>query len=219
MKVNTDGVLLGVLAEAASPARILDIGTGTGVIALILAQRFSSAHITAVEIDENAAVAAAGNFCASVFNSRLQVFHSSIGRYFEENRKNKFDLIVSNPPFFIDSLKSDNHLKGIARHTDQVFFETLLRDSAFHLEETGELALILPVKLSELTQSLALKHDLYVQRKISICSFADSVPHREILSLGFKSREAEFTNFVIYSKPKEYSVEYKVLLKDFFTIF
>ena len=104
MKVNTDGVLLGVLAEAELPARILDIGTGTGVIALILAQRYASATITAVEIDENAAKTAGANFSQSVFNSRLQLFHSPFEVYFEENRENKFDLIVSNPPFFIVSL-------------------------------------------------------------------------------------------------------------------
>lgn len=219
MKVNTDGVLLGVMTDAVTPERILDIGTGTGVIALILAQRFPSAIITAVEIDGNAASTAASNFCGSVFNSRLQVFHSSFENYFKENIGNKFDLIVSNPPFFIDSLRSDNALKSIARHTDQLFFETLIRDSALHLNEDGELVLIVPVKLSELIQKLALEFGLYLQKKISIGSFSDSNPHREIISLGFKSNEARLANFVIYSKQNEYSAEYRALLKDFFTIF
>lgn len=219
MKVNTDGVLLAVLAETDSSSQILDIGTGTGVIALILAQRFLLAKITAVEIEENAAIAAAGNFSNSVFNSRLQVIHSSIERFFENNRANKFDLIVSNPPFFIDSLIPDKPLKGVARHTNQAFFESLLCNSALHLEESGELTLILPVKVSELVQSLALKHKLYVQRKISISSFADSIPHREIVSLGFISRQPDESKFIIYNKPKEYSTEYQKLLKDFFTIF
>ena len=219
MKVNTDGVLLGVLANAVSPKNILDIGTGTGVIALILAQRFSSAKITAVEIDEKAACTASNNFESSIFIARLQLFHSSFEDYFQKNRGNKFDLIISNPPFFIDSLRSDNVLKGIARHTNRVFFENMLRDSANNLESQGELILIVPVTISGLIQKLSLSFGLYLQKKISICSFSNSLPHREILTFGRIASDLEITRFCIYSQPKIYSEEYKHHLKDFLIIF
>ena len=219
MKVNTDGVLLGVLTNAVSPKNVLDIGTGTGVIALILAQRFSSAKITAVEIDEKSACTASNNFANSMFNARLQLFHSSFEDYFQKNSGKKFDLIISNPPFFIDSLRSDDVLKGIARHTDQVFFENMLRDSANNLESQGELVLIVPVTISGLIQKLSLSFGLYLQKKTSICSFSDSLPHREILTFGCIDSDLEITRFCIYSQPKIYSEEYKDYLKDFLTIF
>ncbi len=219
MKINTDGVLLGALANSDNPKAILDIGTGTGVIALMLAQRFDAAKIAAVEIDEKAAGTAANNFANSIFNSRLQLFHSSFEDYFQQNNGSKFDLIVSNPPFFIDSLRSDNALKGIARHTDQLFFETLLCDSAKHLENNGELVLIVPLTISQLIVKLGITFGLHLQKEISIHSFSNSLPHRQILFLGFKSRKGEHRKFVIYDKPKQYSTDYKALLKDFFTIF
>lgn len=219
MKVNTDGVLLGVLVETEKPTRILDIGTGTGVIALILAQRFPSADITAVEIDEAASSAAANNFSGSVFNARLRAVHSSFSSYFQGDNVDKFDLIISNPPFFIDSLKSNDVLKGVARHTDQLFFESMIRDSALKLQENGVLALILPVLVSALVQKLAAQAGLNLQKKTGIYSFSDSLPHREILIFGFDQQETSLTKFVIYAKPKEYSLQYRAILKDFLTIF
>ena len=219
MKVNTDGVLLGVLVDVEKPSRILDIGTGTGVVALILAQRFPSADIIAVDIDEGAAIAAANNFNGSVFKARLETFHTSFSGYFERDKLEKFDLIVSNPPFFIDSLQSADELKSLARHTDQLFFESLLSDSACNLQATGSLAVIIPLRLSALLQKLAMDAGLNLQKRISVCSFADSVPHREILVFGSGVNETEVTKFVIYAGQKEYSLEYRALLKDFLTIF
>jgi tRNA1Val (adenine37-N6)-methyltransferase len=219
MKVNTDGVLLGAMAELQEPGRILDIGTGTGVIALILAQRFPGANITAVEIDKVASATAANNFATSVFNARLEIISSSFQTYFEEVTQDRFDLIISNPPFFIDSLRPDDPLKTIARHTDQAFFENMLCKSALNLNQRGELWLIVPIKISELIRKIAIEFGLHVQRQVSIRSFPDSIPHREILSLGFTSGSAKISEFVIYSQAKEYSAAYRNLLKEFLTIF
>jgi tRNA1Val (adenine37-N6)-methyltransferase len=105
MKINTDGVLLGVLAEANNPKTILDIGTGTGVIALMLAQRYNHAIINAVEIDPAAAQTASNNFKNSSFNKRITLFAQSFEDFFNEFSDRRYDLIVSNPPFFINSLK------------------------------------------------------------------------------------------------------------------
>src|ERR1700743_597427 len=103
MKINTDGVLLGALTEADKPETILDIGTGTGVIALMLAQRFTDAKIDTVEIDIDTAQTAERNFKASPFADRLTVYALGFESYFEKYPEKKYDLIVSNPPFYIDS--------------------------------------------------------------------------------------------------------------------
>jgi len=129
MKVNTDGVLLAAILDSVTPIKILDVGTGTGLIALMLAQRFPSALIDAVEIDENAARTAKKNFLESPFLNRICLFHSSIQRYLL-SYDGQYDLIVSNPPFFINSLRSEDPVKGMARHTDYSFFENLLKESA-----------------------------------------------------------------------------------------
>src|ERR1700733_3404653 len=105
MKINTDGVLLGAITQADDPKTILDIGTGTGVIALMLAQKFANAQIDAVEIDESAAKTAGRNFENAIFNDRLNIYPSGIRTFFEGHPENKYDLIVSNPPFYINSLE------------------------------------------------------------------------------------------------------------------
>jgi tRNA1Val (adenine37-N6)-methyltransferase len=219
MKVNTDGVLLALLAEPALTEMVLEIGTGTGVMSLILAQRFPVADIQAVEIEKMAADTAAANFLNSSFNTRLRAIHTSFEEYFEKNQELRFDLIISNPPFFIDSLTSDKPSKRLARHTGLLFFEELFRSSARHLNEGGELVLIVPLRISMDLQDLAGQHELFVHKRISIHSFKDSIPHREILSFGFLAQKADEKNFVIYESQKQYSYEYRELLKEYFTIF
>src|SRR5690606_40255750 len=123
MKINTDGVLLGATATINRPARILDIGTGTGVIALMLAQRYPSARITAIEIDPEAANTADKNFKASPFSANLNC--QAVGLQHFETRQ-QFDLIVSNPPYFLHSLTSKDDRNRLARHTEVSFFDTLL---------------------------------------------------------------------------------------------
>ena len=121
MKINTDGVLAGALSENEDPRFILDIGTGTGVIALMLAQRFASAKIDAVEIDQQAAEAAETNFLNSPFAHRLHCYSSSFEDFFSASTI-KYDLIVSNPPFFIGSLQNPDKRKSMARHASHDFF-------------------------------------------------------------------------------------------------
>ncbi|WP_158993494.1 tRNA1(Val) (adenine(37)-N6)-methyltransferase [Mucilaginibacter sp. L196] len=219
MKINTDGVLLGALAEAKSPQNILDIGTGTGVIALMLAQRFSSSKIDAVEIDESASLTATKNFKNSPFADRLKLFHQDFEKYFEEHPERKYDLIVSNPPFHINSLESPKANKKVAKHTDKDFFEGLITGITKHLTESGLCWLILPISTAELVKELAASDGLFLQRKITIHSFEEDIPHREILVLGTNNIKLNDSKFVIYKEPKVYSEMYIAALKDFFTIF
>lgn len=219
MKINTDGVLLGALAEAGNPASILDIGTGTGVIALMLAQRFISATIDAVEIDETAARTAKSNFENSVFAERLTLFSTGFESYFNEHPEKRYDLILSNPPFHINSLESPGARRNLAKHADEDFFESLVETIANHLTATGSCWLILPLQTAALVKAISAKNTLNLHRVISICSYPDSIPHREILVLTLGKTKGADSRFVIYAEPKVYSDEYQDKLKPFFIIF
>jgi len=219
MKINTDGVLLGALIKADDTKSILDIGTGTGVIALMLAQRFPFAKIDAVEIDQSAAQTAGKNFENSSFAERLSVFPLAIDDFFNERPVKKYDLIISNPPFHLNSLESPKAKKSLAKHTGEGFFEDLIKGIATHLSENGLFGLILPLQAGELVKILAEQYGLYLQNTISIHSFVADAPHREILVFGKENINTASDKFVIYDEPKMYSEMYKKALKDFFTIF
>jgi tRNA1Val (adenine37-N6)-methyltransferase len=219
MKINTDGVLLGALAAADQPKAILDIGTGTGVIALMLAQRFTESHIEAVEIDPVAAKTAQGNFNLSPFAERLKALALGFEEFFDQLPDKKYDLIVSNPPFFINSLKSRNANKELARHTDEYFFERLIASISNHLAINGLAYLILPLETSTLVKNISLENKLFIKMTIGIYSYNGSVPHREIIALSLTKTKAGNERFIIYDEPKLYSKQYQELLKDFFTIF
>lgn len=219
MKVNTDGVLLGALAEADRPERVLDIGTGTGVIALMLAQRFADAHIDAVEIDEIAAETARHNFMESQFAKRLALFPSGFEQFFETYPDKEYDLIVSNPPFFLNSLASPGAKRNLARHTDRDFFERLIVSISDHLTAKGIAVLILPVETSALVKALLPAFGLHLHTLVRVKSFADSDPHREVITIGKQHAKITEHALVIYSEPKVYSAPYQYLLKAFLTIF
>jgi tRNA1Val (adenine37-N6)-methyltransferase len=219
MKINTDGVLLGALAEADQPKTILDIGTGTGVIALMLAQRFADAKIDAVEIDETASATAGRNFAGSPFAARLNLYADSFESYLNQHPDRKYDLIVSNPPFYINSLESPGARKSLAKHTDQQFFETLIERVAKHLTTIGSFWVILPLETAQLVKVIAVAIGLNLRQAINVLSYPDSEPHREILvfTLGDEKKMDDW--FVIYKEPKVYSKQYKKLLKSFFLNF
>jgi tRNA1Val (adenine37-N6)-methyltransferase len=219
MKINTDGVLLGALAEAGQPKTILDIGTGTGVIALMLAQRFTDAKIDAVEIDETASTTASRNFAGSPFANRLNLYADSFKSYLNKHPDRKYDLIVSNPPFYINSLESPGARKSLAKHTDQDFFETLIETVAKHLVTIGSFWVILPLETAQLVKVLSSKHGLTIKKVINVSSYPDSEPHREILVLTLGDKREADEQFIIYAEPKVYSQQYQEILKPFFTIF
>ncbi len=219
MKINTDGVLLGALAQAEQPKTILDIGTGTGVIALMLAQGYVDAQIYAVEIDQAAAQTAEMNFKNSPFADRLHLYSMGFEQFFAQHPNEKYDLIVSNPPFFINSLKSPKANKDLAKHTDEVFFKTLVESIAKHLSAAGRCYLILPLDVAWLVKGIALNNHLFVASSINIHSYKHSEPHRQILILSSSNMKMDDAQFVIYEAEKQYSENYEQALKDFFTIF
>jgi len=219
MKINTDGVLLGAITQADSPETILDIGTGTGVIALMLAQRFTNAQIDAVEIDESAAQTAERNFKASPFADRLNLYPTGFEHYFKEYSDKKYDLIVSNPPFYIGSLKSPGAKKALAKHADLDFFERLISKISVSLSPVGLCWLVMPMSLSEWIIGYAAISGLYLQDILAVRSYPESRPHRIILNLS--SAEALFVagEITIYKSKGLYSEGYKELLQPYFLAF
>ena len=170
MKVGTDGVLIGAWAPTCSAiaARILDVGTGSGLIALMLAQRCPEAQIDAIDIDEASCLQARENFDASPWAERLHAAHSSLQEW-AQNRlstfdfrlsTNGYDLIVSNPPYFVDSLKAPAAARCAARHNDTLPFSTLIAESARLLNPNGTLAVIVPCEAEETLQALAADEGL-----------------------------------------------------------
>ncbi|MBW4890785.1 methyltransferase [Mucilaginibacter sp. HMF5004] len=219
MKINTDGVLLGAFAEAEDPAHILDIGTGTGVIALMLAQKFALAKIDAVEVDLSAAKTAEHNFQNSSFRGRLAVYNSSFQDYFRDHPERKYDLIITNPPFYINSLESPGRQINLAKHADEAFFEELIACLSTQLTLQGNCWLILPIQTAQFVKTILIKPSLYLNKIITIRSFSNVDAHREILVCGLLQTDFATDDFVIYDEVKKYSQAYKNKLKDFFTIF
>lgn len=219
MKINTDGVLLGAFVDAAAPQTVLDIGTGTGVIALMLAQQFEQARIDAVELDTSAAQTAGRNFANAPFTNKPHIHQSSFQQYFDTYPERKYDLIVSNPPFYINSLEASKKQMNLAKHAGDGFFDDLIGQVAAHLNPDGECWLILPLPTVQLVKSLAKQYRLYLQKTIFIKSFADSEPHREIIILSPSQTKKADEVFIIYEDVKVYSEDYRERLRGFFTIF
>ncbi|RYZ97137.1 MAG: methyltransferase domain-containing protein [Sphingobacteriaceae bacterium] len=219
MKINTDGVLLGSFAAVDNLKTILDIGTGTGVIALMLAQSYPDAQIDAVEIDEAAATTAGSNFSGSPFADRLAIYATTFQEYFENHPDKKYDLIVSNPPFYIDSLISPAARKNLAKHTDINFFNNLIINSLSHLTEQGTLWLILPINTAEMVKAIAMQNQLHLQKNITLQSFEHDQPHREVIALGLQQKPLAKERFVIYDAPQIYSQQYRRALANFFIAF
>lgn len=217
MRVNTDGVLLGAMATVESPIRVLDIGTGTGVIALMIAQRFSESQVTAIEIDKEAAATARRNFNVSRFAEQVTCATVALADF---NPSDKYGLIVSNPPYFLQSLTNADARKRVARHTDMAFFDELLAKSATWLDHHGSLQLVLPPPLAQqVKQKASAEHGFKEQWEVSIRSFAGSTPVRKILSLGMEQGTGEKKDLIIYERQGKYSAAYRQLLQDFFLAF
>lgn len=213
MKINTDGVLLAAIVKSENPKRILDIGTGTGVLALMMAQKFSFAKIEAVEIDEMASATAGRNFQFSVFSKQLSVHNVSIEQY---NDPFQFDLIISNPPFFVNDLKNTEEKKGIARHASEQFFEDLITKVDELLNSDGSFWFILPPKQAEFMIDKAKELQLFVNKIVLLHSDETKPAFRYIVCLSRTCEDLVKEQFYIYESEKVYTKAYKELLKDFF---
>src|SRR5690242_10504161 len=170
MKVCTDACLFGAFAANCLPItahRLLDIGTGTGLLALMLAQKNENVKIDAVEIDEAAAQQAKENFDNSPWEERLNVYHTSI-QQFINSTQNKYDVIICNPPFFENDLKSENKQRNLALHSDALSLEELVSVVDELLKEEGNFFCLLPYHRTKYFEELLLKYKLCVKEKVFI---------------------------------------------------
>lgn len=214
MKISTDAVILGALTQAIAPSRILDIGTGTGVIALMLAQRFTETQITALELDPEAASQAAENCQASPFAQRIQVKEGRLQDYLEEEH---FDLIVSNPPYFPDHLKSSDAKRNQALHTDGLSFAELLQKARHLLTTTGSLWIILPPRQMRDFSALAAQQNLHPVAQFLIRDASTKPIHREIMAFSPSSTlpSPPPKELCLKLEDGNYSEEYSALLAGF----
>lgn len=217
MKIGTDGVLLGAWAPIDNhPFSVLDIGTGTGIIALMLAQRSAAQQIDALEIDEAAYEQATDNFENSPWNDRLFCFHAGLDEFIEEP-EDEYDLIVSNPPFYSEDYKTENQSRDLARFQDAMPFEQLLEAADLLLSEHGIFAVIIPFKEEENFIALANEFELYPLR----ITRAKGTPTTEIKRslLAFSRNETTdlpIDELVIETARHVYTQEYIELTKDFY---
>ena len=208
MKVCTDACLFGAwVASKTSAAKTLDIGAGTGLLSLMLAQR-SAAHIEAVEIDEHAFEQSQENFNTSPWRDRLKIFHVPI-QSFDNGR---YDLIISNPPFYSNDLKSENRKRNLALHSEALNLEELLASVKKLLAEPGSFAVLLPFHRAAYFENLATKYGLYLQEKVLVKQTPahDYFRVMYILSNIDIPREAHQSEIVINDEL------FKELLKDYY---
>ena len=217
MKIGTDGVLLGAWAPIThQPFSILDIGTGTGIIALMLAQRSNAAQIDALEIEENAYEQATDNFENSPWNERLFCFHAGLDEFMEEP-EDEYDLIVSNPPFYAEDYKTNDEQRDLARFQDALPFEDLIEAADLLLSENGILAVIIPFKEEERFLAIANEFELYPTHITRVKGTPTTEIKRSLLALSRnKINNTTTDELVIEIGRHEYTPEYIALTQEFY---
>jgi len=215
MKVNTDGVLLGAWTNLDGAKTVLDIGAGTGLISLMIAQR-SVAFITGVEIEKNAAEEAQRNVQNSEWSNRISIQHSSF-QEFVKTANHHFDVIVSNPPFFSNSVKNTNPHLSMARHNHMLPFEDIIAGSKNLLGDDGILSLILPAAAAPEFIEEALQENLFLKRQTLVKPFPHKAPNRCLMEFSKAQSVQENTSMSVFDESgKEYSEEFKTLARDFY---
>ena len=215
MKVGTDGTLLGAWAKASDGAcRILDIGTGTGLIALMMAQRYPQALVTAIDIDEGAVRQAKENVSASPFADRITVLEADV-LTFEETEK--YDSIVCNPPFFEDSLTCPDPQRTEARHTVTLGYRQLMETAFRLLKEDGRFSMIIPSDCRVRLESEAHLRGFFISRVCSIQTTPKKEPKRYMIEMVKQPvNEINTTNGILESSPQVRSDWYRELTKEFY---
>ena len=213
MKVGTDGVLLGAWAPVDEIKQILDVGTGTGLIAMQLAQRNQQATITAIEIDEAAAEQAKENIAASPWADRIEVICNDF-RYYQPGKR--FDLIVSNPPYFIDALKCPDEQRRMARHVGGLNYELLFRNSVHLLSNEGLVSIIIPAEVEREVVDTAWNYNLYPHHRVYVYTKPGKPCRRILITFGFQEKICKEENLCIEVEHNQYTPEYIALTHDFY---
>ena len=227
MKVGTDGVLLGAWASPAyddgkgaasdTALRILDVGTGSGLIAMMLAQRFPHSHVEGIDIDEAAISQAAENVENSVFRGRIAISKTDYRDI--EQFCNRYDLIVSNPPFYKEDTLSGNTARDTARHTSSLPFETLIANTANLLLPSGVFCIIIPYQSAGDFISICVQEKLYLTRRMDVKPTPQKPPNRSLLAFSHaigNAGDIEHQSLTLYDATNHRTEEYTLMTKDFY---
>jgi tRNA1Val (adenine37-N6)-methyltransferase len=217
MKIGTDGVLLGAWSPIENnPSSILDIGAGTGIIALMLAQRTNAQQIDAIEIDEDTYEQTVDNFENSPWSDRLFCFHAGLDEFIEDP-EDEYDLIISNPPFYSEDYKTLDNKRDLARFQDAMPFEDLIETAALLLSQNGFFSVIIPFKEEERFVELANQYELYPTKITHVKGTPTSDIKRSLIAF---SRDNTINlhpeELIIETERHVYTPEYIALTKDFY---
>lgn len=216
MKIGTDGVLLGAWSTIAhNPMSILDIGAGTGVISLMLAQRSIAQIIDAIEIDADAYEQCVENFEVSQWNDRLFCYHASLEEFVEEI-DDKYDLVVSNPPFFSGNYKSTSASRDIARFQDALPFEVLITSVKYLLSESGKFCVVIPYQSEFVFKEIASKNNLFPNNIMRVKGSSKSKIKRSFIEFSSDKTPIQESNLIIETSRHQYTEKYISLTKDFY---
>jgi tRNA1Val (adenine37-N6)-methyltransferase len=217
MKIGTDGILLGAWANLKDPYSILDIGAGTGIIGLMMAQRSNAGLIDALELDEDAYEQCVDNFENSKWGDRLFCYHASLDEFAEEMKEEeKYDLIISNPPFYVEDYKTENESRNLARFTDSLPFEELAELSSGLLSDEGELAVIIPYSEEVNFLKIAKSVNLFPNKITRVRGTVNTPLKRSLLQLSFSEVKVQESELTIEISRHQYTEEYRELVKDFY---
>lgn len=214
MKVSTDACIQGAWTPITDSVHlVLDIGTGTGLLSLMLAQRAPQIHIDALELDAAAAKQAQQNVMQSSFAHQINVHHIDAIQ-FEANTK--YDLIICNPPFFINSLKGPDQHRNLARHTDSLTQQQLIQVILKHLAVAAYAAILLPVTEAIQWERIAQEQGLYTFKRLLIQPFAHSAVNRVVILCTTQEASVTDESLIIYDAPKQYSQDFIDLMHPYY---
>jgi len=216
MKIGTDAVLLGAWTDLSiNPFSILDIGSGTGVLALMLAQRSAAEVIEAIEIDDQAYEQCVNNFESSPWNDRLFCYHASLLEFAEEI-EDTYDLIICNPPFYSNTFKTSNDQRDLARFEDAMPFEHLIECVSKLLSTEGAFNVIIPSKDESRFTKLAAAANLHLSKILRIKGNPNSEIIRSMMNFSFKNQPTDIEELIIETQRHQYTEDYIELTKDFY---
>ena len=216
MKIGTDGVLLGAWATLDfNPFSILDIGAGTGVLSLMMAQRSNAEVIDAIEIDDDAYEQCVDNFESAPWGDRLFCYHAALQEFTEEI-DDQYDLIISNPPFYSEDYKTEDKQRDLARFQDAMPFEHLIEAVAKLLSKEGKFVVVIPYSEEEKFLNLASKSGLFANNILHIQGHETSNIKRSLIELSFRESEILTKKLIIETSRHQYTEDYINLTKDFY---
>ena len=215
MKVGTDGTLLGAWVPLDGAHRVLDVGTGCGLIALMVAQRCAGASVVGVDNDLQSVSQAKENALLSPWRDRIEVFAADF-REMRIERGCEFDVIVSNPPFYEEDVECPNALRNSARHTSSLSFHDLTSVSSRLIAENGSLSVVVPANASQSFMSAAVRNGFYLTRMTTVHTKIGKPPKRALISFSKSPVSAAFDDLCILDADGKYTPDYASLMKDFY---